>query len=283
MKILITGARGFLGSRLAAYFKDKYEVWAPSHAEFDFTEEDLTMAALQKFRPDVVLHCGAISDVGVCEKNPELSMKVNVLGTLYLARACNAVGSRLIYCSSDQVYFVNPREGMCEAEFLKPHTEAETLEPLPLYGQHKLMAEKSAMEACPDTIALRLTWMYDYLTDREMANGRRNLLTMVTDAIAAKEQMIFSETDFRGVTDVNEVVRNMELLWTLPAGIYNFGSSNDTSMYGTMLRILQGTDAEHMLTKTQGSTLRNLTMDLDKLEAEGIFFSKSGDNLKKYL
>ena len=37
MRIMLTGAGGFLGSRLFTHYREKYEVWAPSHKELDFT------------------------------------------------------------------------------------------------------------------------------------------------------------------------------------------------------------------------------------------------------
>ena len=63
MRIMLTGAGGFLGSRLFTYYREKYEVWAPSHKELDFTREESARKAVQDFHPDVLVHCGAISDV----------------------------------------------------------------------------------------------------------------------------------------------------------------------------------------------------------------------------
>lgn len=283
MKILITGAGGFLGSRLAAYYEKKYEVWAPSHAELDFTSGPSVAEAFCRFCPDVVLHCGAISDVGVCEKNPELSRAVNVLGTQLLARASRKAGSRFIYCSSDQVYFAEQEEAESDAEYLRPRREDLVLKPVPLYGQHKLEAERLAFLEQPDTIALRLTWMYDRLTEAELQKGRRNLLTMLSAAMESNETLIFSPTDHRGITDVREVVRNMEALWKLPAGVYNFGSPNGMDMYAMVHQVLSAFGKEHLLQKASGGRLRNLAMDMGKLEAEGIFFSRSDARLVQAL
>lgn len=283
MKILITGGGGFLGSRLAVYYGKKYEVWAPSHTELDFSSEGSVAEAFRRFCPDVVLHCGAISDVGTCEKNPELSRSVNVLGTQYLARASRASGSRFVYCSSDQVYFVEQEESESDADYLTPRREDLVLRPVPLYGQHKLEAERMAFLEQPDTIALRLTWMYDRLTETELKKGRKNLLTMLSTAMESNETLIFSPTDHRGITDVKEVVRNMEALWKLTAGVYNFGSPNDMDMYALAHQVLSAFGKEHLLKKAPGGRLRNLAMDMGKLESEGIFFSESGQRLVQVL
>ena len=73
MKVMITGAGGFLGSRLLSFYRDKYEVWGVGHRELDFTDVSETMKAVKRFCPDVLVHCGAVSDVGTCEKEPERS------------------------------------------------------------------------------------------------------------------------------------------------------------------------------------------------------------------
>lgn len=279
-KLLITGGGGFLGSRAAAYYQEKYEVWAPAHRELDFTDEKQTIEAVAGFRPDVVIHCGAISDVTACSKNPELSMAVNVKGTQHLARACAQAGARFVMCSSDQVYFRERDAQEREEAFLCPHKEVEELHPIPLYGQHKLLAERLAIEAQPDSVILRLTWMYGELTKTERQRGRRNLLTMLQEAIGNRCPVTFSTTDYRGVTDVNEVVRNLGAAWTLPAGVYNFGSTNNASMFETVRRVMAAYGCENLVLKGEGGALRNLTMDAGKLEGCGVEF---GDTLARLI
>lgn len=283
MKILITGSSGFVGSRLADHYQKKYEVWAPSRKELDFTDEKRAREAVKSFSPDMVVHCGAISDVNACSQNPELSYAVNVKGPQYLARACAQVGARFVFCSSDQVYFRRQMPEESVSDFLMPHREEEALAPLPLYGQHKRMAEQCALEEQPDSVILRLTWMYGKLTEAELKKGRRNLLTILEEAVHAQRPVTFSETDHRGVTDVAEMVRNMEVAWQLPAGIYNFGSSNDTNMYETVRRAMAAVGQEGLVRKGEGGALRNLTMDTEKLKDGGIMFSGSSEGLQAFI
>lgn len=49
MKVMITGAGGFLGSRLLSFYRDKYEVWGVGHRELDFTDVSETMKAVKRF------------------------------------------------------------------------------------------------------------------------------------------------------------------------------------------------------------------------------------------
>ena len=121
MKIMVTGAGGFVGSRLAAYYGKKYDVWGVTHKDLDLTDEAAVFKTVENYRPDVLIHCAAISDVAECSKKPELSHAVNVLGTEYLAKACGKTGTKLVMCSSDQVYFRKQGEQESLEAYLGPH------------------------------------------------------------------------------------------------------------------------------------------------------------------
>ena len=123
MKIMVTGAGGFVGSRLVAYYGKKYDVWGVTHKDLDLTDEAAVFKTVENYRPDVLLHCAAVSDVAECSKKPELSHAVNVLGTEYLAKACGKTGTKLVMCSSDQVYFRKRGEQESLDAYLEPHWE----------------------------------------------------------------------------------------------------------------------------------------------------------------
>lgn len=119
---------------------------------------------LKRDCPDILIHTAAISDVGACEQNPEHSELVNVDGVRNLAVICQKIGSRFLFCSSDQVYTGN---GVKE-----PHREEEALSPLNVYGRQKVRAEEEAIQVHPDTVALRLSWMFaaDFREGKEHGN-----------------------------------------------------------------------------------------------------------------
>lgn len=69
MKIMVTGAGGFVGSRLTAYYGKKYDVWGVTHKDLDLTDEAAVFKTVENYHPDVLIHCAAISDVAECSKN----------------------------------------------------------------------------------------------------------------------------------------------------------------------------------------------------------------------
>lgn len=247
MKIMVTGVRGFLASRLCRYLQERrHEVTGLSHEQLDITSYEAVRKSLREISPKLVIHCAAISDVAACAENADLSLRVNVRGTENLARASGEMGIRLIYCSSDQIYF-GSRGNM-------PHAEDEEVCPPHVYGRHKLLAEQVCRQANADSICLRLSLMYD----KHIREGREhgNLLSNVLKAAQEKKPMSYPVYDFRSITDVWEVIRNMEKLSELPGGIYNFGSENDLSTFEIVKLILSFPDMQMYICKKTERRLR---------------------------
>ena len=274
---------GAILASLVAYYGEKYDVWGVTHKDLDLTDEAAVFKTVENYRPDVLLHCAAVSDVAECSKKPELSHAVNVLGTEYLAKACGKTGTKLVMCSSDQVYFRKRGEQESLDAYLEPHWEDCIETPEPLYGKQKLQGEELCLKYQPESVVLRLSWMYDSLTENELAKGRRNLATMLREMLDQNQSRKFSDTDHRGVTDVTLVVKNMEAAWKLPGGIYNYGSSNDANMYETVRRVMASFGQEALAEKATGGNVRNLMMSTDKLARHGIFFPDTAAGLEAFL
>ena len=83
----------------------------------------------------------------------------------------------------------------------------------------------------------------------------------------------------RGITDVNEVVCNLEKALELPGGIYNFGSPNDKNTYETVLAMFEelNWDVDRLVKNEEAfaSNPRNISMSQKKLNDSGIFFSST--------
>lgn len=272
-KMLITGATGFLGSRVAQYYRDRYEVLAPSHGEMDIADEASVMTYFKDNKPDVVIHCAAISDVGRCEREPEFSWSINVVGTENVVKAAKEVSAKCVCCSSDQVYF-----GSAETA---AHKENEAIDPANVYGKEKAYAEESCLAIDADSVHLRLSWMYDAKDEKRM-----DFIKQLRACLYEEKETFFSEKDKRGITDVWEVVRNIELALELPGGIYNFGSPNDKSTYEMVMDICKslGVDSSYVR-EMENANFRNLTMNQEKVKQFGITFSETEDgvicNLKR--
>jgi dTDP-4-dehydrorhamnose reductase len=168
-RILITGASGFLGRYVAGSLHHRYRVLGTyrGHATAldgcELTRMDVADAAdvhatVQAFRPDVVVHTAALGDVDACEQHPHEAYRINVQGTEGMAQAAVAVGARLLYISTDQVY-----DGV-----QGNYDEADAPNPLMVYGRTKLEGEHRVATICHDAVILRLALMYGWGTSTRL-------------------------------------------------------------------------------------------------------------------
>lgn len=269
MKILITGGTGFLGCRLARFWGLSHEVVALGSHQLDITDREAVLQTFIAQSPRVVVHLAALADTQYCEQHPDDSHLINVQGAAHVAEAAAAVGARLIFASSEQVYNGQP-DGA-------PNVEDQELQPRSVYAQHKLEAEAVIARLHHNAVILRLTWMYDLPTSP--LPQRSGLLINLLAAAREGRSLKASTHERRGITNVWEVVRRMEAAIALPAGVYNFGSPTDVSTFDTYLaaaRALVETgqldaDASQLVLPDESWT-RNLAVDLKRLQQFGISF-----------
>src|SRR6476661_2092369 len=118
-KVLITGANGFLGYYLTELLlKNNFMVMATGRGQsrlpfqgegfqylsLDFTQKEQVENLIATHQPGIVVHCAAISKPDECERDRNNAYQTNVATTIHLLNACNKVGSRFIFLSTDFVF-----------------------------------------------------------------------------------------------------------------------------------------------------------------------------------
>ena len=251
--ILVTGANGFVGRKIMQLCKNTQA--CPS---LRGATEDQIRRIIEENEVDAIIHTVAISDIGVCQANPEASYHANVQIPVYLAKA--AGHTKLVCFSSDQVYSGLAEEGPYSEDAVKPGN---------LYAAHKLEMEQRVLDIAPDAVMLRAQWMYDYYLKK--SNYFMNILN-------AKDTVSFSSRQYRGVTYVREVAENMENVIRLPGGAYNFGSETTKSMYEITERFLKLLGKE--VTLTDAPPRHNLWTNCEKARKYGVTFRSVEEGLK---
>ena len=102
-----------------------------------------------------------------------------------------------------------------------------------------------------------------------------------------EEKLYFPIYDKRGITDVNEVVRNLEKTFKIKGGVYNFGSTNDKDTYHTVYEVFMklGMDVSRLGMNVEAfrENHRNLCMCQKKAKNAGIYFSTTAAALEDNL
>lgn len=153
MKILVTGGEGMLGRTLQRALAD-HAVTVADLPAWDITDADAFAARTLAVKPDVVIHCAAMTKVDACETDRDLAFRLNEDGSANVARACKAAGARLIAISTDYVFSGDPPE--------EGYDWRETDEPRPrtVYGASKAAGERLIGHILPDAVILRIAWLY---------------------------------------------------------------------------------------------------------------------------
>lgn len=167
--ILITGAAGFVGSRLADRFAADFpetiligaDLSAPAWTEgptrrtvaLDITDESAVRDCFRVHRPDCVVHLAAQSHVPTSYQKPVLTWQVNVIGTMQLLEAARAEapGGLFIFISSSEVYGREFNAG-------RPVTELSHFAPMNPYASSKAAADALVRDAASEdlhTLVLR--------------------------------------------------------------------------------------------------------------------------------
>lgn len=271
-RILLTGAGGFVGSRIREHLSPRHEVIVFPRGMLAEAEEQSVWDFVLSARPDAIIHTAAIADMGVCEQDPDASYRSNVLLTEWLCRAAQELRIKIVCYSSDQVYNGNnPADG--------PFREDMPLTPSNVYGRHKLEAEQRGLAACPDAVMLRATWMYD-LTG-ESLDTRGGFLPGLIRQASSHQPGRYSTRDYRGITWVRQAAEWTEKALSIPGGAYNFGSPNARHMADTARDALEALGLSHqadeLVAEDNDGRLRCLAMDPAKLNAAGIAFDTTRD------
>lgn len=246
MKILITGANGFLGQHLTMYFDKKlYDVYPvsrgicriPNHDKHylsvDLTHKTAVNELISGIQPDVIIHTAAMSKPDECHLNRADCLLHNVTATGYLIEAAKNVNAHLIYISTDFIF----GEG-------GPYAENKLPEPLNFYGESKLMAEKLVQSAgIPNTI-VRPVFIYGSYWD----GMRPSFIQWVRNNLAAGKPIKVVTDQFRTPTYVLDICVGIELILKQGAnGIFHLAGKDILSPYEMAITVARVTGLDETL------------------------------------
>ena len=127
MRVLVTGAGGFVGRRLVAALAARGDAVLAHDRELDVTDAARVREAVAKLRPDAIAHLAAIASVAECAREPVRAFRVNVLGTRALLEAAlrESPRARVLLVSTAAIYGSAPlgSAGFDESAGLRPGSD----------------------------------------------------------------------------------------------------------------------------------------------------------------
>ena len=179
-KYLITGSNGQLGfdikrELLANGIKEE-NILATDVSNMDITDREKVLEVIGNFKPDIIFHCAAWTDVDKAEVKKDLVRKINVDGCRNIAEAAKRVDAKVIYLSTDYV-FDGTKKGLYVPDD-KPN-------PINHYGETKYLGEEEIRKN-PKHFIARISWVFGI-------NGKNFIRTMLNLADIRKELTVVDD------------------------------------------------------------------------------------------
>lgn len=224
-KILITGAKGQLGSELNVLSKNysQFEWVFTDWEELDLCDLDNLALALAKINPQIIINCAAHTAVDKAETEFELSDVLNHQSVAVLAQWSHANDCQLIHVSTDYVF-----DGTASTAL----TETAQPNPINVYGVTKLNGEKACLKENPESIIIRTSWVYSSFGNNFVKTMSR--LMQERDSLNVVNDQIGSPTY---AADLAQAIMTVITHSQWQAGIYHFSNEGEISWYEFALAI----------------------------------------------
>jgi len=222
MKIFISGASGLVGGNCMKHFKEKGTEVLGTHYSFPTEEtvfydtlnpDDERNPDVDRFAPDVIVHCGALTHVDYCEDHEEESYLKTVKSTENLLSLAERLKAKFVFISTDYVF--DGKDG--------PYTEDAPTNPLSVYARHKLEGERLVNSSKLDSLILRVTNVFG----NEIRS--KNFVARILEQIKEGKELTLKVPVDQYATPINayDIARAMYLLLSASkTGLYHLAASD---------------------------------------------------------
>lgn len=220
MKILLTGANGYIGSLLTMHLKDRYQFIGVDQKDLNLADVPEVYNYFKNQDFDVCFHMAANAQTQACEEQPELTHKINVEAAIEIAKVCKEKSARLIFFSTEQVF--NDQDNAPFSELDQPKSVSK-------YGLHKLEVEEYIQANLTNYVIMRLSWQFGLSSTYIKASP--GIVKNVMNAMFFRIPTNFTLYEYRGMTYAYNLVKNFDKLLNMPSGILHFSSINQRTTY----------------------------------------------------
>ena len=219
VRVLVTGACGMLGSEVCRALENSHTV-VPTDMVGECERLNIAQAGsvfdlISRVRPQMVIHCAAMTDVDGCEREPDMAYKINAVGSWNLACACASINCSIAGVSTDYVF---------DGEKEEPYTEFDTPNPLGVYGASKLAGELAISQLCRKHYIVRTSWLF--------APHHKNFALSILNAAETRSELKVVSDQVGSPTYAKDLAEFLASLVGSPLfGTYHFTNSGSCSWF----------------------------------------------------
>lgn len=234
MKVLVTGSGGQLGRELLKQLEGTpIEAVGYDIPEFDITDKAAVEKIIVSEEPDVIISCGAMTNVDGCETSRDAAMAVNGEGPKNLAEIARDHGMKMVHVSTDYVF---DGDGISENGELRPYVESDPVAPRTVYGESKALGEKNVLETLKESFIIRTAWLY--------GDGHNFVKTMLGLAEKYPEITVVNDQIGSPTSTVDLARAIIALMQTEAYGIYHGTCEGACSWYDFAVEIFKQSQIE---------------------------------------
>jgi dTDP-4-dehydrorhamnose reductase len=240
MKVLVTGANGLLGQHLVKQLLEKghtvvatgrgdariaFEGWGEQYhyLPMDIADAIEVEAVMSAVKPEVMVHAAAVTQVDVCERDPELCERINVTGTSQVLIDAELYCKQFIYISTDFVF--DGETGN--------YKEEDDLKPISYYGFTKMQAEAITETSTVPWAIVRTCLVYG----NALQGTRSNIITWVKESLEQEKPIKVVADQWRTPTYVGDLAKGIVLIIDQQAtGIYHISGKDLLTPYDMALQ-----------------------------------------------
>ncbi len=280
MKVLITGANGYVASLIQMY-NTEHEYISIDKEDLDFSNPDAVKDYFEKTDFDIVVHTAGLAVTQICEEQPELTRNINTVSTNMIADVCKAKGKRMVFFSTEQCFNGKTVKG--------PFKEEAKLESVSKYGIQKAEADLYIRENLEDYIILRFSWLMGLAMPRVKASA--NIVGNTLAALKSKTPTKFTVNEVRGMTYAQHVADYFNTIITMESGVYHLSSVNNQSTYDAAKYIAKefGYSEEDIASyilpdhERYADRRRDYRLDNTKIKAAGVNLTTFEDDIARII
>lgn len=258
-RLLITGSNGLLGQKLVELLRKQANVDliatargvnrlpvtdGYTYASLDITVQEEVNAVFDQFKPEIVIHTAAMTNVDTCETDQEGCDLLNVDAVAFIIQACEKHNSYLCHLSTDFIF-----DGAAG-----PYTEEGIANPISYYGESKLKAEQLLLASSIRWSIARTVLVYGIVPDM----SRSNIVLWVKKSLEEGKTIQVVTDQFRTPTLAEDLAIGCWLLAKDEVeGIFNISGSDFLTPYemAVMTADYYGLD-KSLLQKADSSTFQ---------------------------